>query len=407
MPLSLLVLSDFSVGDLLHIDSARVEPGDRIALVGPSGAGKTTLLRAILDRSHGVGYLPQEADTTQPMSSGERTRAALAGLFAEAPDLLLLDEPTNHLDIAALEWLEREIAHYPGTVLMVSHDRVFLDRVATAVWELDRGHLRVFRGNFSTYRAQRALDARTAEAAYATFAAQHDHLRAAVIRRQQWAKQASARASVRDPYAQKKAAKAASRAKSADRRLQRLEASAPDKPWLKDPVRLPVGGAPFAGRLLLKAGEREVGPHARIAVVGPNGAGKTTLLRKLAGPDVWRSPAARIGFLPQERDDLPEDVSALELVGGEAAAALGLRGDRTRVAVGALSGGERTAVALARLLAGPYNLLLLDEPTNHLDLWLREAVEDALARHAGSVVLATHDRWLQSQWAEEIWRVVP
>ncbi len=426
--MSLLVITDLrarlGARTLFFVQAARVEHGDRIALLGPSGVGKSTLLRAIVERVDGVtltrglrvGHLPQELPAGN-QSSGERTRAALAALFAEAPDLLVLDEPTNHLDVAALEWLERGIQRYRGTVLMVSHDRVFMDRVATAVWELDHGgnvaeggQLRAFRGNFSTYRAQRDLDARTGQAAYAAYAAQHDHLERTAQRRQQWAEQASAHAGVRDPYAQKKAAKAATRARAADQRLHRLEAAAPDKPWIRDPVRLPVGGSPFPGRLILKFGEREVGPGARIAVVGPNGAGKTTLLRTLAGElpgEVWRSPAAHIGFLRQERDDLPPDATPFELLGGESAAALGLRGDRARAPVKALSGGERTAVALAALLGGSQrNLLLLDEPTNHLDLWLREACEDALRRFAGAVVLATHDRWLVEHWAEVAWTVV-
>ncbi len=423
----LLVLSDLrariGARTLFSVPAARVEAGDRVALLGPSGVGKSTLLRAIIDGADGVtlarglrvGYLPQELPTGHE-SSGERTRAALASLLGDGPDLLVLDEPTNHLDLTALEWLEREIRRHSGTVLMVSHDRVFMDRVATAVWEMDHGGrvaepatLRVFRGNFSTYRAQRELDGRTEQAAYAAYAARHDHLERAAQRRQQWAQKASASAGVRDPYAQKKAAKAAKRAGAADKRLQRLEEAAPDKPWIRDPVRLPVGGAPFSGRLLLKLGEREVGPRGRIAVVGPNGSGKTTLLRTLAGElpgDVWRSPAARIGFLRQERDDLPPDATPFGLLGGETAAALGLRGDRAHVPVRSLSGGERTAIALAGQLGGSHNILLLDEPTNHLDLWLREACEDALARFPGAVVLATHDRWLVQHWAEDVWRVV-
>lgn len=419
--------------------------------VGPPPAGA---LRA----AWGVPDLPLAA-----LSGGQRTRAALAAVLAADPDVLLLDEPTNHLDIEGLQLLERALRAFRGAVLLVSHDRVFLDRSATEVWELDcpwgedGATLRVYPGNYSAYRAQAGVAAETERRAFADHERRRKHLEASVQQQREWTAQAFAAAGVRDPGAQRLAKKAAKKGKAYEQRLERLVGTAPEKPWARDRVAIPVAGSAFGGARLVVAEGLEAGPlgpegpvvlhcarfevasHARVALVGANGGGKTTLLRTLAGEvapcagRLWVSPAVRTAVVRQGRDGLPEGATAeravaeaLSRVGGvggvgegsaaglpggpagvarAACAALGLRGEKAAAPLSALSGGERTSVALACALLAGANLLLLDEPTNHLDLWLREAVEAALAEFPGAVVVATHDRWMVERWATQVWRV--
>ena len=498
---------------LFTVDAARLEPRRRVALIGPNGVGKSTFLRAIA-ASHGapaaampqtpvalrgaitfvrglsLGSLPQEVPADGPppapsvrtawcipdlpvaaLSGGLRTRAALGAVLAADPDVLLLDEPTNHLDVVGLELLERALRTYQGAALLVSHDRVFLDRVATEVWELDRhwtaqeeagqgraadrgATLRVFPGNYSAYRRQTALTQETERRAFADFERKRDHLRTAVQRQREWTAKAFAAAGVRDPNAQRLAKKAAKKGKAYERRLARDLGAAPPKPWERDRVAMPTAGSAFHGAWLATADGLGIGPlgpggpvvvrsvrfnlasRARVALIGPNGGGKTTLLRTLAAEvapcegHFWRSPAVRTAFVQQGRDELPGAATAIEAIAAadvgpndasdsrhhngphsptarirSVCAALGLRGERATAPVAALSGGERTALALARALLSGANLLLLDEPTNHLDLWMREAVEAALTEYPGAVVLATHDRWLLEHWAEDVWHV--
>lgn len=477
---------------LFAIEEARLAPGVRAAVIGPNGVGKTTLIQAIWNaHAHGrdniappsvpdgplvlagaitvrrgalVRYVPQEGPVDGPppasgvraawglperplgeMSAGQRTRAALGAALVAAPDLMLLDEPSNHLDTDGLQRLEAALARFGGAVLMVTHDRMLIERAATEVWELDRpwgeagARLRVYPGGYSAYRRQAAIETGTEQRSYDDWDERRRRLEEAVVRQREWASRAFAAASVRAPHAQRLAAKAAKRGKAYEKRLERLAGEAPAKPWEREAVALPVRGTAAAGGRLLRAedlavapaggsgvvlrcsGPLEVRPRARVALLGANGAGKTTLLRTLAGERapaggrVWRSPAARVSLSGTQQEALGSGSTPLEVLtaaaggvpqdGRAAAAALRLRGDRALGPIGACSGGERSAIALACALLGEANLLLLDEPTNHLDLWLREAVEAALGEFPGAVVLATHDRWLVEHWADEVWRV--
>jgi ATP-binding cassette subfamily F protein 3 len=348
------------------------------------------------------------------LSGGEKSRVALARALLSRPDVLLLDEPTNHLDITALTWLEGFLLRWSGALLIVSHDRVFLDAVATEIWELRGGVLTRYRGNYSAYAAQRA-----ARDAY---------------EREQYERQQTFIARERALIDRYRAGQRAKWAQGREKRLERLETLAAPLPEQTARIRLRQAGRtsaivltlerlviarPGGGPLLRFPEHVEVGRGARVAIVGPNGAGKTTLLRTLlgehtpaAGQVLWGANA-RPGYYRQGTEHLNDQRTVLEEM--LAAAPLSVqaardllarflfRGDAVEQLVGSLSGGERSRLALARLAATEVNALLLDEPTNHLDIAAREALEEVLREYDGTLLLVTHDRALITRLATHTW----
>ncbi len=359
----------------------------------------------------GLGFT--EDDLGRPLSSfsgGELTRAALARSLSAKPDLLLLDEPTNHLDLANLAWLEDELADFPGAILVVSHDRWFLEAVATGVVDIGRGRAKTYAMGYSAFRRQRILEETQAVEAYERQQEEIARLERFVDR---------FRAGTRSKQAQSRV-----------KRLERIERI--DQPRRERAMRFGFPKTVRPGRVVLEAedlhvaiGDRtlvEGGSFAlergrRMAVIGPNGAGKTTLIETLLGE---REPAAgriRIGhnvevaLFSQHADELPEQATVLEAMGmgndltsGECRTILGcflFSGDDVEKRVEVLSGGERRRISLARLVASGANLLVLDEPTNHLDIEAREALEAALDAYDGTVLFVSHDRALIDAVADE------
>ncbi|MEH6378413.1 ABC-F family ATP-binding cassette domain-containing protein [Streptomyces sp. KLMMK] len=363
------------------------------------------------------------------LSGGEQARLGLACLIAAAPEVMLLDEPTNHLDGAALVWLEDTLRAHPGTVLAVSHDRVFLERVATTVVELDadRRSLVRYGGGYAGFVEEQAAARRRWEQAYEEWSAETAALEgaAATVARRvapgRAAKDGNKMAYDRDKG--RVQASVSSRVRNAQERLRRLR----ENPVPRPPEPLRFDARPAAGTASgvlvtledVRVGERlavrrmEVGAGERLLVHGANGAGKSTLLRVLAGvtePDAGTvTRRGSIGYLAQE---IPVTRPAERLL---AAFARGLAGTeeehRARllsyglfrerdlhVPVGALSAGQRRRLGLARLLARPADLLLLDEPTNHLALGLVEQLEEALAAWSGALVVVTHDRHMRQRF---------
>ena len=402
-----------------------VPPESRTGLVGPNGAGKSTLLRILAgledpDRgtvrrtpaTFAVGYLPQEA-SQDGRSGGQAARRRLAEFLARPLGVYLLDEPTNDLDFAGLEWLERTLAGLSGAVVLVSHDRDFLDRTVERVVELDEWTHRVteYAGGWSGYERARTSALRRQREAYEQYEGDKARLEAQQRRMQQWEQRG---------YGQGRKKKKSKDVKKAYAgRIERLERI--DKPYEHWELRLDLSPPERSGDVVVQLehavverGSFRLGPvdlelawAERVAVLGPNGSGKTTLLDALIGRVPlsegrrWLGPRVVFGEMSQQRAELAGGVlldaftSATAQV-PEAARTLlakfGLGADHVLRDVGSLSPGERTRALVALFAARGVNCLMLDEPTNHLDVAAIEELERALDMFEGTVVLVTHDR---------------
>src|SRR5690242_6970904 len=354
---------------------------------------------------------PDDADVTK-LSGGERRRVALCKLLLDQPELLLLDEPTNHLDAESVSWLEGHLRNYPGAILIVTHDRYFLDNVTGWILELDRGRGIPYEGNYSSWlvQKQKRLEQEGREEAA--------HQRT-LAREQEWI------------AASPKARQAKSKARY--QRYEELLKKASEKQTQTAQIIIPVAERlgqnvidfegltkGFGDRVLIDDLTFKLPPGGIVGVIGPNGAGKTTLFRMITGqekPDrgaLQVGETVRLAYVDQSRDALDPAKSVWEEISGGAeqlqlgtrqiasrayVASFNFKGSDQQKRVGDLSGGERNRVHLATMLKSGGNLLLLDEPTNDLDVDTLRALEDALLSFAGCAVVISHDRWFLNRVA--------
>lgn len=369
----------------------------------------------------GLGF--QEHEFERPLkilSGGERTRAFLGRLLLDSPDLLVLDEPTNHLDIEAVEWLEAWIRGWDGAVLVVSHDRYFLDRIAQAVWELHPYSLDTYRGNYSSYLVQRRERAEQHRKAYIA-------QQAYIQKEQEYIKRNIAGQNTRQAQGRRTRLERMLR----DERVHRPSGESTVSIEFQDVQRsgdkvietrsLQVG-FPEDSDLLFEVPDLVLLRGERVALIGPNGAGKTTLIRTILGErppfggTVKLGANLSIGYFAQAHEGLQSDRTVLDELladvsgmqpheGRDYLARFLFQGDDIYKLVGDLSGGERGRLALAKLIQEGANLLLLDEPTNHLDLPSQEVLQEALAAFPGTILLVSHDRYLVDALATQVWVV--
>ena len=359
--------------------------------------------------------LPDKDADPAILSGGERRRVALCKLLLQKPDLLLLDEPTNHLDAEAINWLERHLADYAGTVVAVTHDRYFLDNVAKWILELDRGMGIPWEGNYSSWLDQKRIrlekEEKASQARQKTLAHELEW-----IRMSPRARQAKSKARIKAYEQMSK--------ERFEEKLDEFEIQIPPGKHLGDLVVEAVGVTKgYDDRVLIDNLSFRLPAGGIVGVIGPNGAGKTTLFRMMTqqekpdAGDLRIGPTVEFGYVDQNRDALDPDKTVYEVIsGGNDNLEMGgrkvnarayvsrfnFRGPDQEKKVGVLSGGERNRVHLAKLLRCGSNVLLLDEPTNDLDVDTLRALEEAILNYAGCVVVISHDRWFLDRLATHI-----
>ena len=358
---------------------------------------------------------PPSDASVENLSGGEKRRVALCKLLLEKPDLLLLDEPTNHLDAETVAWLQHHLADYAGTVVLVTHDRYFLDQITGWILELDRGQGIPYEGNYSDWLEQKqkrlAQEAREDEAKQRTLARELEWIRQSPKARQAKSK---ARVTAYEDLLASQDREDVGRAQITIPSGQRLGGI------VLEAENLCKG---FGDRLLIDNLSFRLPPGGIVGVIGPNGAGKTTLFKMLTGSETPDTGDLRVGdtvamgYVDQSRDNLQDDKTVWEEISGGLdilelgkremnsrayVGAFNFRGGDQQKKVGLLSGGERNRVHLAKMLKSGANLLLLDEPTNDLDVETLRALEVGLENFAGCAVIISHDRWFLDRIATHI-----
>jgi ATP-binding cassette subfamily F protein 3 len=419
-PFSELLKLHDELGSLEKEMSSPKDPGRLLERYGKlqleyensGGYGYENKIETIL---YGLGFRKEDFDKNiNVLSGGEKNRAALASVLLSEPNLLLLDEPTNHLDIEGTEWLEQYLAEFPGTVVLVSHDRYFLDRVIREVAELEDNKITRYMGNFSSYVIQKA---QRLEKGLKEYEAQQEYIRRTGD-------------FVRRNIAGQKTKQAQSRRKTLEK-LERLEkpktkskkmkiSFSPTKRTSRALVWTESLGKSFNGRVLFENVDFSVERYDRVGLIGPNGCGKTTFLKILMGQEAAASGVVNVGsnldvgYYDQEHEGLDMENSVAEEV-WEANPRMLLADLRSFLAkflftgedvfrkVKSFSGGEQSRVVLAKLILSKPNFLILDEPTNHLDISSREVLESALAEFGGTLLVVSHDRYFLNKIVSRIY----
>ncbi|MFT9847250.1 Vga family ABC-F type ribosomal protection protein [Aneurinibacillus sp. REN35] len=429
-----------SVQDRLLVDVRMlgIYKNDRIGLVGRNGSGKTSLLQVLAGKTEpeeGVvtiratsELLPQLKHQDSVKSGGEVTQEYINEVFTKNPAILFADEPTTNLDTTHIEWVEKKLSVWKGALVIVSHDRAFLDALCTTIWEIDEGRLSIYKGNYSDYVKQKEEQKRQQEIAYEKYEKKKKQLEEAAKLKEKKANRATkapksvspseAKITGAKPYFAKKQKKLQQTVKAMETRIDKLEKVEKVKEATPIKMNLP-NEAVFKGRTIVRAvevpgmiGRRVLWEPAsfhirggdKVAIIGPNGSGKTTLIKKMIHQKegITLSPSMKIGYFSQNLSILDSQRTVLENVSVTSKqdetlirtvlARLRFFRDDVHKPVGVLSGGERVKVALAKLFVSDINTLILDEPTNFLDTEAVEALESLLIEYEGTVIFVSHDR---------------
>ncbi|SDN31192.1 macrolide transport system ATP-binding/permease protein [Fictibacillus solisalsi] len=440
-----------------------IHSGDRIGVVGQNGAGKTTLMHMLageepVDKGevHVYGKISsvfqtaREAETSEKlkkkwglnhkmyssMSGGEKTRLCLAAALEKEPDLLFMDEPTSHLDLDGILQLEQELSSFKGAVVVISHDRAFLDQVCTKIIEIADTVPSFYTGNYSSYQKQKEHKLTRQQFEYETYTKERRRLKEAAKAKTQKVKSMKKKPS-RMSYSEAKLGKGKVKSKQAammknvkamKKRMEQLEKK--EKPKEMEYVQFDIAKlSPVHARFAVQVNDMEktvgqrqlfhevsfaVKPGMKVALTGPNGCGKTTLMNMIlrGHSSVTASQALKIGYFHQNLENVDGERTILENVSEQCPyskmfvrtvlARMLFKQEDVHKKVKVLSGGERVKTALAKIFLGDFNLLLLDEPTNYLDIFTREALEHVLSAYPGTILFATHDRQLMNQVADHL-----
>jgi macrolide transport system ATP-binding/permease protein len=466
--------------DDIDIDICR---GDKIGLVGRNGAGKTTLAKIItgnIDYDKGsiittrqeinIGYLPQSIaepelyiselglDTNisgefqrltshlgikrvnewsgeryKNLSGGEKSKLALAAVWAMQPDLVIMDEPTNHMDYQGVEYLIEEIRRFLGAAIIISHDRFFLDQTVSQIAEIENGKLRLYTGNYTSYRETKQKEREKKWHTYQSQQKEQKKIDATINKLKGWSEKAHRESRKKGQgiggkeYYRKKAKKRDQAIKSQIKRLEKMRQEGVDRPGEDPCLKLNFNAFVSGSHRLLEASDISkaygklslfentsfyINRGEKVGILGPNGCGKTTLLKAFLGQEdldqgnLFVSPSARIAYVSQELPQV-EKKSLTDLIKNwpivkkkaifQLLVGLGISYDLLQVVMGNLSRGEQMKIAIGLALMGEYDLLVFDEPTNHLDIFSREALEESLVKFSATVILVSHDRYLLDQ----------
>lgn len=463
--------------DLLESISFKLYKGDKSGIIGVNGSGKSTLIKIItgeikvnkgnVNTFGKIGYLPQNLyfskntkvkdflenifdyneflktlnsfefkldellnQNINTLSGGEKTKLYLAKIIANDPDILLLDEPTNNLDWQSIEIVEEYINQFKGGVLLISHDRHFLDHVVTEIYKLDNKKLKKYSGNFSFYANEKRLEKERAKIEYEEYIKTKRKLEEAA--RIQMERANKYNDISKDDFQRHKASKIAKRSKAIISRLEDMDIQ--ERPFKPKEVNMKIDSINEKTSTFLVRGTNisktydktifknlsfQIKNGNRIALIGKNGSGKSTLLKAILGienisGDISISPSTKIGYFSQEIDTLNwentilEELKQIQIDETYIRTMLGsmlFKRDDVYKRIGDLSFGEKVRVAFTKLVMSDYNLLLLDEPTNFLDIPTREAIEEALLNYNGAILFVSHDRYFVKKLAKEIWSI--